>query len=97
MELSSFEDLKILFQSVLKRLSSVSPSPSSQVAKNQRAMGQALGPHFSKKRRLRTSRESRGPGRVCETEILLQGCTEMVPCGPGNLDAFEQRSWVGEG
>lgn len=29
---------------------------------------------------------SSGPGRVCETEILLQGCVEMVPCGPGNFD-----------
>jgi len=27
-----------------------------------------------------------GPGRVCATEILLQGCIEMVPCGPGNFN-----------
>ena len=24
-----------------------------------------------------------GPGKVCDTEISLQGCLEMVPCGPG--------------
>ncbi|CAE7034772.1 unnamed protein product [Symbiodinium natans] len=28
-----------------------------------------------------------GPGRVCDTEILLEGCDEMLPCGAGVYDA----------
>ncbi|CAE7251101.1 unnamed protein product, partial [Symbiodinium necroappetens] len=28
-----------------------------------------------------------GPGRVCDTEIRLDGCDEMLPCGAGVYDA----------
>eukprot|EP00439_Symbiodinium_sp_Y106_P081146 s906_g20.t1 len=28
-----------------------------------------------------------GPGRVCDTEIRLDGCDEMLPCGAGMYDA----------
>ncbi|CAJ1361405.1 unnamed protein product, partial [Effrenium voratum] len=27
-----------------------------------------------------------GPGKVCDTEIQLEGCRELVSCGPGDFD-----------